>query len=1564
MGRLNLIDDAGIFGEIKSEPAITGRLNLIDDAGIFDDLQVRTDYPERSFYALEGSWPEFKKTIPETEHEKIENSLAVAARFNIPPEEAYRHHDNVIEMLKQGEMARGAATFNIKAGASLKAGIGDVYSTIGNAMKWLDINPGGVADDYLEYGARFRMAYIPPMDDSEFSARKMLNPEWFATTVLRSVPFTLSLIPAAVGGAYGLGAGAGAVGIGAFGKAVLGAIGAGTLARTLESTMEAGNTYEEALKRGMTDDEADKAANDTFWGNMALIGLDATQFFLAFTPLKLLGGAATRTLARRVAATVGKIAFIGATEAGEEAYQDVIQRHALGDPVKLDPQMKESAAIGAIFGVGLGGAGSVFTALKSEVQKDMPPEVREPYTKTKEGAIAAGWTLEQAELKALDAMADTPEGKTHIEASMKDLQARAVGEAEIAPVAPPEVVERAEIPDADIEAALEVEGEEAQVEALRRLEGVAERPEVAPEGEAGFIDLTAEMSLAPVIERLRTLPATAKEAGAEVQRIANSVYAEGKTTIQDFTTRMKEVLGDLYEKFKAVIDRVYQAAKAFNERLGEVGAIELPSGKRGEPVFDPKAILEQEFSRELREEGYTQVEVLSALEKVEQGQPVTERQRTSIIAALSAARETFIATVQGSRGDFIDVSEFLDEAMETSTKQIDRLIKKIKVQKPSQLQISRAEMKAERERAEIAETRLKERTTRLRETQAEAFRLEDELAAERKTRDTALTEIVKQYNVAKKANNKAGMEKAKQQAKERLLQTRAITIKRQISRESLVAIIKQELPLALRGKFLTDVSKSMTEKEQQDVGIKISRMVADFQESETLRKKLGTLRSKVAYIKMIGEMNQTLITDAKKKIGLDKPIRQADEEQLNSLISELKARLRFKKSLGFTPKIEGRGSKKPDISQELYEVNTQLNSGRKFALVGEIKRAVKTIPKALDIYLGIVSTRLGKIDVSLKNALRKFEFNILMNTKKDIDAIRPFALKTKEMKSQDYAELDFALKNGDTKKINELIGKHSMQKEFDAVRKVLDALYERADSVGYDIGYLENYYPRTIKDTKKFLNFMEAREDWSAIKEAINRKSTMMGRDLELHEQATLINTMIRGYGGGQITLSATGNMKNRIIDFVTPEMNEFYTDSAAALIQYISSVNEKIEARKFFGKTRVDQKVDQFNNMDDSVGAYTAKIYSEGRLTVEQEKDLRDILTARFAPKGVGETMGVFKNLSYIDVMGSAINAITQIGDSAFVAYNAGVIKAGKSLGVAIVGKSRITKEDIGLLKNNIAAELGDSTSSSALVDLHFRLIGLTKIDALSKEALLSSAFAKYQKLAENPTPEFRAKLDTIFDTDEIGWSTDDVLQNLRDDNISEPVKYLVFNELSDYQPITLSEVPQKYLSGGNGRIFYMLKTWTLKMLDVYRREVFIQFKTDKKQAVYNMLRLSAFLILLNGTADEIKDLMLGRKTTLSDRAVNNILKLVGFSRYSIYQVQRDGLGSTVIEQILPPTKLLDNLSEDVRTLYTDYDKGVEISKFKTLRDIPLIGEFYYWWFGKGVETKEREERRQARGG
>jgi hypothetical protein len=154
------------------------------------------------------------------------------------------------------------------------------------------------------------------------------------------------------------------------------------------------------------------------------------------------------------------------------------------------------------------------------------------------------------------------------------------------------------------------------------------------------------------------------------------------------------------------------------------------------------------------------------------------------------------------------------------------------------------------------------------------------------------------------------------------------------------------------------------------------------------------------------------------------------------------------------------------------------------------------------------------------------------------------------------------------------------------------------------------------------------------------------------------------------------------------------------------------------------------------------------------------------------------------------------------------------------------------------------------------------------------------------------------------------------------------------------------------------MLKTFTLKQFDIFRRECFqkIQEPATRAQGIKNLIWLTTAYVMANATADEIKDFILNRKTSFSDRTIDNMFRLLGVSKFVAWQARREGLRSAVVKQIAPPAKAADAVLQDATT--AGDGKGLEITQ-----SIPIFGKLYYWWFGKGADKTERKERQQWKG-
>lgn len=647
---------------------------------------------------------------------------------------------------------------------------------------------------------------------------------------------------------------------------------------------------------------------------------------------------------------------------------------------------------------------------------------------------------------------------------------------------------------------------------------------------------------------------------------------------------------------------------------------------------------------------------------------------------------------------------------------------------------------------------------------------------------------------------------------------------------------------------------------------------------------------------------------------------------------------------------EGEPAGKPGLKkEELQKVSpvrkmagqSMLSNKGGFVTIPDLPRMDPRLRKDLnqftDAAIVPLSTRLARIDERLRDTVRRFEFNKGMAIKEDIDIAGPFMKKMDQINENDQAQLDIALKNSDIKTVENIVLQNNMVEEYKAMRDLLDNIYSRAQAAGIDVSYIDNYFPRRVNDVESFLDYLHGQENWSMIDKAIKQEEEKAGRKLDPDEQAEFINKMMRGVGNQQIRTGKPSNVKERQIQVVDEQMNSFYKNSMTTLQEYIVAMNNAIEARKFFGMDKA--------KVDDSIGQYVQELREQGMISGTQEQEVKRIFQAMFHNKGLNGIWSFYKNLGYIYTMGSPLSAITQIGDLAFSLYENGFYSTIAGAKEAL-GKDKITKEDLGI--NAIIEEFADTSKSGKAVRKIFDIVGLTKMDNLGKETLINGALNSMSKKSAANDPELTKEVNRVF-----GEEAPQVLADLKSKTPSTNVKYLLFSKLLDYQPVAISEMPEYYSTGTEGiipgRVFYMLKSYTIKQLDVYHNEVLMKFKNNKTEAIGNMLKLALALGLANASADAIKDVLLGRPIKLSDLAQDNILKMMAFSKYSIYQSKKDGLVAALRASLLPPVPFVDDLYRDMLA------KDKELKDLKVWNAIPLVGKFYYWWFGGGKNVKKK---------
>lgn len=611
-----------------------------------------------------------------------------------------------------------------------------------------------------------------------------------------------------------------------------------------------------------------------------------------------------------------------------------------------------------------------------------------------------------------------------------------------------------------------------------------------------------------------------------------------------------------------------------------------------------------------------------------------------------------------------------------------------------------------------------------------------------------------------------------------------------------------------------------------------------------------------------------------------------------------------------------------------------------------------------------MSSRLNKIGYALKNKIRKLGFDTDYRANKDMESVKPFLESWKKMKPVDRRILDRALKNADDNMIQQVVKQYGIDKEYEALRKTLDEIQQRADSSGLDIGYRKNYFPRKVINAPALVEMMRKHPMWGYIEAQIKKEEERLKRPLSTEEKGQLVNNLIMK---PEMITNAPGALKERTIGVITNKMDKFYDYSPSALVKYVREMNQSIELKRFLGKGDEAEKI---INVDNGINRFVTQALEEGTLKPEQQEELIGLLKSRFNWRPTTGIMKKIKELMYITTMGSGVSsAFTQIQDLTWAFFSA-PFESPAALQKAVAGKSRFKKEDIGI--ERIAEEFRTARGFSKILEQIFKWTGLTRFDSIGKETLINAEMAKNVKLAKQRDPNFVKQMQRIF-----GPEADQVIDDFANDRDSENVRYVLFNRLLDFQPAALTEVPQAYLDHPNGRIFYTLKTFTIKQIDAFREEavngLVNGFKTgDKKKIKEGMVKfayLSLLFIASGAAADRIKDFIFFRKPKFEDYVWDNILRMFGLSRYLAWEFRRGETLSRILYGIVgPPANLVDDPGRDLnkaRQIYFSQTKSEDekasdllqlLRNAKTWRNIPFLGKHYYWMFGGGKYSARKQ--------
>lgn len=487
---------------------------------------------------------------------------------------------------------------------------------------------------------------------------------------------------------------------------------------------------------------------------------------------------------------------------------------------------------------------------------------------------------------------------------------------------------------------------------------------------------------------------------------------------------------------------------------------------------------------------------------------------------------------------------------------------------------------------------------------------------------------------------------------------------------------------------------------------------------------------------------------------------------------------------------------------------------------------------------------------------------------------------------------------------------------------------------------LVDYVSGAINLTENKKYFGKEAEDVRILRRRVaNRKTTIAEYEKMDAKEAKWKEIKTRNYKIGAVD----AQIRNTYDDLLRQDLEErkvrleteveFLKNRKAEQVKEIAlrRMNEELKTLE----DELSEKAD--NTIEESVGSLLYDLAKDGVITHTQEMRLKELLVARFSNKGLGnEFLRMLRDGGYIWTLGNVGSAITQFGDLGSAVYKAGFWNTMFENVKAWQGKSEITLEDLGL--NKVITDRGyvDTSKLTKHLDKVLKYTGFEKIDGISKMTLVNAAVNKARRDAQAGSKELEEYLRVEF-----GNRWEEVANDLKEGRKTpEIIEYAMF-QLMDVQPVTIDQMPKFYAEGGKKRMFYMMKSYFIKQLNEYRKICFETAKTNPQKAFVDLMRLTLWLMLFNAGADFLKDLLFGREIDVTDTLLENVFVGGSINRYTGMSIKRNGLFKTIQDQLAFPV-IFDEIIKDVLS-------NRDVADYKSWRNVPLIGNPYYYWFGGG---------------
>ena len=670
------------------------------------------------------------------------------------------------------------------------------------------------------------------------------------------------------------------------------------------------------------------------------------------------------------------------------------------------------------------------------------------------------------------------------------------------------------------------------------------------------------------------------------------------------------------------------------------------------------------------------------------------------------------------------------------------------------------------------------------------------------------------------------------------------------------------------------------------------------------------------------------------------------------------------------PKVQARlglNREQVDEFQALSTIEIQMPKTKKAAtdalaeLNGEIDAVSASKSIVFRNVLASASTEISKISPRVGGWLRRYDSEMQVNTAKYMKRIEPFLKEAEKIPAKVMEQAHRHFLANDLQAAKSILKPHSdtIGNTIDDASGVLRELFNELKEAGYKISDNMDYWPRRVISYEELLA-QTNRQDKAKLTRMVEARAKTLKTSVEELPQNELDDVISRFYEVRNRTdIGAPSSaIKSRKMN-VDEATAHLYHMPQTALAQHVRSTVQRIQKAKFLGKQNVSQvKGAQNIDFSKSLNRLLAEEMKFQSMNPRDAARLRDLIDARF---GLAERSGSglsnkARTAMHMATIANPVSALTQIQDVGMSFFANGYLPTIK----ALVGENKFKLERFDL-DGRVSAEMATVGGMAKMLDRFFTVTGFKRADRLGKETIMNAAYNKYSKMAQTKegVNKLRKRFGHVF-----GDEFDLLVTDLKSGKITDNVDYMVSAELLNWQPVAVSELPLFYQKHPELRSLYTLKSFTVKQLDVVRREIIDEFRAGNNLDATRKLFSYLTVVGLSGAGvQEVKDFLTRgdsiKPEDIPEQMASSILRQLALSKYLMTNYIGEGRPVAALGEILfSPFLLFDSLGSDVlKTMKGELDPV----KAKSVAMIPVGGKLYQDLILGGREEKKRKDLRET---